>query len=66
MLPEYIQNIMLTAEYEIGEDGECYGMIPGFSGVWAHAKEFEECRQALQNTLEDWLLQGRQPSRRVD
>lgn len=57
---------MLTAEYEIGEDGECYGMIPGFSGVWAHAKEFEECRQVLRNTLEDWLLQARQPTRRAD
>ncbi len=66
MLPEYIQNVMMTAEYVIGEDGECYGSIPGFNGVWAHAGELEACRQALQNVLEEWLLTGGRPSRQAD
>jgi predicted RNase H-like HicB family nuclease len=52
---------MLTACYEIGEDGECHGEIPGFNGVCAHAEGLEACREALQNVLEDWLLRARQP-----
>ena len=66
MLPDYIHNIMLTAHYEIGEDGECYGAIPGFSGVFAHAQGLEECQEALQSALEDWLLRARRPSHPVD
>jgi predicted RNase H-like HicB family nuclease len=52
---------MRTAIYEIGEDGDCYGAIPGFNGVWARAEGLTACREALQNALEDWLLCARRP-----
>jgi len=66
VLPDYIRNVMLTAHYEIGEDGDCYGEIPGFNGVWAHGQGLEECQEALQSSLEDWLLNARRPPRPVD
>lgn len=31
-------------------------MIPGVSGVWANAKNLEDCRKELQEVLEDWLV----------
>ncbi len=63
MLPAFIEHVMLTASYEVREDGECYGQIPGFNGVCAHAEGLDACREALRNALEDWLLQGRRPAR---
>jgi predicted RNase H-like HicB family nuclease len=57
MLTEYIRAAMRQAEYEIlPEDKTYYGEIPGFQGVWANAKTLEECRDELQEVLEDWLL----------
>jgi predicted RNase H-like HicB family nuclease len=61
MLPADIEKAMLTAIYMIGEDGDCYGEIPGFSGVWARAESMTACREVLQNALEDWLLQRKGP-----
>ena len=58
MLITYIQNIMRLAKYEILEDGQHYGEIPGFHGVWAQAENLEACRDQLQSTLEDWLNLG--------
>ncbi|MGI8689017.1 MAG: hypothetical protein ACR2M3_10595 [Thermomicrobiales bacterium] len=33
-----------------------FATIPGFQGVWAHAKTVEECREELREVLEDWLF----------
>jgi predicted RNase H-like HicB family nuclease len=58
MLITYIQNAMRLAKYEILEDGQYYGEIPGFQGVWAQAENLEACRDELQSALEDWLILG--------
>lgn len=58
MLIAYIQNAMRLAKYEILEDGQYYGEIEGFQGVWAQADNLETCREELQSALEDWLVLG--------
>jgi predicted RNase H-like HicB family nuclease len=58
MLISYIQNAMRLAKYEIIEDGQYYGEIEGFQGVWAQADNLETCREELQSALEDWLVLG--------
>lgn len=58
MLLEYIHQAMRLAKYEILPDGSYYGEIPGFDGLWAQAATLEDCREALQSALEDWLLLG--------
>ena len=56
MLTEYVQNRMERAKYEIMEDGNYFGVIPGLRGVWANAKTLEGCRKELREVLEEWLL----------
>ena len=57
VLRRYLDAAMRHAAYEIlSDDGTYYGEIPGFDGVYANAKTLEECREELQQTLEDWLL----------
>jgi predicted RNase H-like HicB family nuclease len=58
MLISYIQNAMRLAKYEIIADGQYYGEIEGFPGVWAQADNLETCREELQGALEDWLVLG--------
>jgi len=48
---------MKKARYEILEDdGSFYGKIPGFKGVYANADTLEECREELEEVLEEWLF----------
>ena len=48
---------MKKARYKIlPEDNSYYGEIPDCSGVWANAPTLEECRQQLEEVLEDWIL----------
>jgi predicted RNase H-like HicB family nuclease len=47
---------MRGAKYEPTEEGAWYGSIPGFEGVWADAPSVEECRDELEEVLEEWLL----------
>ncbi len=57
MLTRYIQTAMERAHYEIIEDeGNYWGEIPGFQGVWAKASTLEKCREELQETLEEWIV----------
>lgn len=57
MLSQYIAVALRQAHYELLEDSEgFYGSIPGLTGVWAQGPTLEECREALQSALEDWLL----------
>ena len=57
MLTKYLDAAMRHARYEImKEDGGYYGEIPKCRGVYAGAPTLEACRQALSETLEDWVL----------
>jgi predicted RNase H-like HicB family nuclease len=57
MLTKYLGAAMRRAHYEILEDdGTYYGEIGECRGVYANARSLEECRDALAEVLEDWLL----------
>ncbi|KPJ55983.1 antitoxin HicB [Parcubacteria bacterium DG_74_2] len=56
MLTNYIFKKLNKAHYKILEDGTYFGEIPGLKGVWASEKTLEECREALREVLEEWLI----------
>ncbi len=57
MLLDYIQAALRHATYEIlPDDGSYYGAIPVCPGVYANAQRLEDCREELQEVLEEWLL----------
>lgn len=56
MLIEYIEKKLKEARYKSLKDRSFFGEIPGLRGVWANAKNLEDCRQELRLALEDWLL----------
>jgi len=56
MVTKYLRSAMGGAKYELLEEGGYYGSIPGFEGVWADAVSLEECRDELEEVLEEWLL----------
>ena len=57
MLSKYILSVMKKARYEILEDDNTYyGDIPGFKGVYANADTLEDCREELEEVLEEWLF----------
>ena len=57
MLLQYIRAAMGKARYEIlADDGSFYGEIPGFQGAYANAVTLEDCREQLQQVLEDWIF----------
>ena len=58
MFTRYIHEALKLAKYKILDDGTYYGDIPGFRGVLANAETLEECRDVLQETLEEWLILG--------
>lgn len=60
MLTSYIRAAMRQAKYEILEDGIFYGEIPGFPGVYSDTDTLEECREELQEVLEEWIVLGLQ------
>jgi len=33
-----------------------FGQIPGLRGVWANEDTQEQCREVLQEVLEEWLV----------
>lgn len=47
---------MKGARYKLLKDGSYFGEISGLKGVWANAKNLEDCRSRLKAALEDWLL----------
>jgi len=55
-LTSYIQLAMSKAVYKILEDKTYFGEIPGFQGVWANEKNLGDCREVLQEVLEDWIV----------
>lgn len=56
MLREYIEKKLREAKYKLLKDGSYFGEISDLKGVWANAKNLEDCRKELQEVLEDWLL----------
>ncbi len=56
MLGQFIGKQLKKARYKLLKDGTYFGEIPGLSGVWADAKNLEDCRNELREVLEDWLL----------
>ncbi len=56
MLSEYLAKKLKQARYKLLKDGSYFGEIPGLKGVWASAKNLEDCRAELQEVLEDWLV----------
>jgi predicted RNase H-like HicB family nuclease len=56
MLASLIDHAMELATYEIIEDqGDYWGEIPGFQGVWARHATLEGCRRELREALSDWI-----------
>jgi hypothetical protein len=58
VLIAHIHNGMRLARVEILKDGDFYGEIPGFQGVWAQSGDLETCGEELQNALGDRLVPG--------
>ncbi len=56
MLSQYIEKKLKNARYKLLKDGGYFGEIPELKGVWANAKNLEDCRDELREVLEDWLL----------
>ena len=57
MLMDYIRAALRHAKYEIlPDDNTYYGEIPQCNGVYANAETLEECREQLQEVLEEWIL----------
>ena len=56
MLTKYLRAAMRGAKYELLKEGGFYGSIPGFEGVWAEADSLVDCRDELEEVIEEWLL----------
>ena len=56
MINEFIEKQLKKAKYKILEDHTYFGEIPSFQGVWANARNLENCRKELKEVLEDWLV----------
>lgn len=56
MFNEFIEKKLKSAKYKILGNGNYFGEIKGARGVWANAKNLEDCRQELREVLEDWFL----------
>ena len=53
---EYVYNAMAKANYQLLKDGSIYADIAALCpGVWATGETVEECRDALQMVLSEWL-----------
>ena len=56
MLTNYIHHVMRHAHFELMENGQFYGSIPGFQGVWSEGTTLEACRDELIEVLEGWMI----------
>ena len=56
MLSEFIFKKLREARYKLLKDGSYFGEVASLRGVWANANNLEDCRNELQEVLEDWLL----------
>jgi predicted RNase H-like HicB family nuclease len=58
MLTKYIEAAMAKATYEIMEDGDFFGEIPGFQGVFGSGSSLKACQDQLKSVLEGWIVLG--------
>jgi len=56
ILTAFTNAAMREAKYRILEDGSFFGEIPSCPGVWANQQSLEDCREELQEVLEEWLI----------
>ena len=57
MLTDYLNAAMRHARYEIlADDGSFYGEISMCNGVYSNARTFENCRDELEEVLEEWVF----------
>ncbi len=57
MLTQYVKAALKQAKYKIIEDENPYfGEVLNLPGVWANGKTLEECRDELEEVIEDWML----------
>ena len=56
MIGEYVSKKLKEAKYKLLKNGTFFAEIPSVKGVWASAKNLEDCRKELQEVLEDWVL----------
>ncbi len=57
MLTQYLKKALEHANYEIlSDDHSFYGEIHECPGVYANADTLENCRNELEEVLEEWLL----------
>jgi len=57
MLTDYLKAALRQARYEkLPDDGQYYGEIPQCNGVYATAAALEDCRDELEEVLEEWVL----------
>jgi hypothetical protein len=47
---------MKRARFKSLENGTGYCPIPGLSGMWANETTVDDCREVLQEVLEEWLV----------
>ena len=56
MLAQYLDKALELARYEIVEDdGDYWGEIPGFQGVWAKHETLLGCQRELREAPSDWI-----------
>ena len=58
ILSEYIEEALVSAEFNKLEDNTFAGRIPVCKGVIAFGTTLRECEKELRSTLEDWILVG--------
>lgn len=56
MLIEFIEKKLKQAKYKTLKNGSYFAEIPGVRGVWASAKNIEDCRSELREVLEEWFF----------
>ena len=56
MLTEFVDKKLRKARYKILKDGTYFGEVADIRGVWANARNLEDCRKELREVLEDWLV----------
>jgi predicted RNase H-like HicB family nuclease len=52
---EYLNAAMRKAQYERMENGEYFGSIAGFDGLWASGPTREDAERDLYSALDGWL-----------
>jgi predicted RNase H-like HicB family nuclease len=56
MIRGYLDEALRRARYSQLEDGSYAAEVRGLKGVIATASTLEECRETLQEVIEEWVL----------